>query len=107
MKTRKKKSRTLTCHAILEELSARKTELATLYSARKIGVFGSFARGQATALSDIDLLVELDEPTFDNFMDLKFALEKLWGRKVDLVTLDALKPRLKSAIQNELIYAEG
>lgn len=107
MVKKKSRSNSLTRENILKELNFRRKELAQLYSARRIGLFGSFARGQATSKSDIDILVELEEPTFDHFMDLKFTLERLWRRNVDLITLDALKPRLKSAIEHEIIYAEG
>ena len=48
-------------------------------------LFGSYARGDQKASSDIDILVEFDKPTFRNFMDLSFYLEDLFGREVDLV----------------------
>jgi len=77
------------------------------YHVKKIGVFGSFARGEEKAESDIDVLVEFeaDYETFDNYMDLKFFLEDLFGRNVDLVTIDALRPQLKDAILSQVSYA--
>ena len=73
---------------------------------RRLGLFGSAARGEATDSSDLDFLVELEKKTFDNYMDLKFFLEDLFGCKVDLVMKDALKPRLREPILKETIYAK-
>lgn len=77
------------------------------YHVKKIGVFGSFARGQEGVGSDIDILVEFydGQKTFDNYMDLKYFLQDLFGREVDLVTVKALKQQLKDNILNEVIYA--
>lgn len=57
--------------------------------------------------SDIDVLVEFreGEETFDHFMDLKFYLEDLLGRKTDLVIADTLKPRIRDAVLGEVVYA--
>ncbi|MBI1875840.1 MAG: nucleotidyltransferase family protein [Acidobacteria bacterium] len=52
------------------------------YSVKRIGLFGSYARGEQKRGSDIDLLVEFEKPTYDNFYDLIVYLEKLFGRKV-------------------------
>lgn len=77
------------------------------YGIRKIGIFGSFARSSQGKKSDIDVLVEFypGKKNFDNYMELKFFLEKLFCRKVDLVIKDALKLRLKPYILNEVLYA--
>ncbi len=77
------------------------------FGVRRLGLFGSAARGEATDSSDLDFLVELEKKTFDNYMDLKFYLEYLFGCKVDLVMKDALKPRLREPILKETIYAQG
>lgn len=79
------------------------------FGVKKIGLFGSFARGEQTDMSDIDILVEFyqNHKTFDNYMDLKFYLEDLLGRKVDLVIAEALKPDLKSNITGSVRYAQG
>ncbi len=63
----------------------------------RIGLFGSFARGDAGPGSDVDVLVEFADPfvTFDRYMDLKFYLEDLFGRRVDLVIRRTLKPRIR------------
>jgi uncharacterized protein len=75
------------------------------FSVRRIGLFGSYLRGKAGEKSDIDLLVDLGEPTFDHYMDLKFYLEIVFDRPVDLVLSDTLKPRLRPLIQREVTYA--
>ena len=92
---------------ILEELSHRGAELKRRFSVRRIGLFGSVVRGELREGSDIDVLVELDEPTFDHYMDLKFYLQRLFGAEVDLVTVESIKPRMRAAIEEEVIYAEG
>jgi uncharacterized protein len=77
------------------------------FSVSRIGLFGSFARGEATSESDVDILVMLENKTFDNYMDLKFFLEDGLNRKVDLVMVSAIKPRLQPIIEEEVIYAKG
>jgi predicted nucleotidyltransferase len=72
---------------------------------RRIGLFGSFVTNKATEKSDIDVLVELEKPTFDHYMDLKFYLEDLFSRPVDLVIAETVKPRLVPFIQREVAYA--
>jgi hypothetical protein len=82
-------------------------EIRERFHVRRIGVFGSHARGEARAGSDVDVLVEFEpgQATFDNYMDLKFYLEDHFKCKVDLVTADAIKPQLKAAILSEVTYA--
>ncbi|MBF0537551.1 MAG: nucleotidyltransferase family protein [Nitrospirae bacterium] len=77
------------------------------YGVNKIGVFGSFTRGQARQDSDVDVIVYFNEDAenFDNYIELKYFLEEAFGRDVDLVTVDALKPQLKDEILNEVVYA--
>ncbi len=77
------------------------------FGVRKLGLFGSYARGNEKEASDIDFLVEFEKKTFDNYMDLKIFLERLLGRKVDLVIADVVKPRLRRPILEETIYAQG
>lgn len=91
----------------IETLRRHEAFIKTKFGVRKIGVFGSFARGEERADSDIDVLVDFAEgaKTFDNFMELKFYLEELFGRRVDLVTITALRPQLKDGILREVTYA--
>lgn len=60
-------------------------------SVRKIGVFGSYAAGRETSKSDIDFVVEFDQPSFDRFMALIDFLEKLFGKKVDVLTREGVE----------------
>lgn len=70
----------------------------------KISIFGSVARDQETPHSDIDILIKFDGPaSYDLFMDLKFFLEDLLNRKVDLVTEDAIRSEIKKYIEKDLI----
>jgi len=91
---------------ILKIIEANR-EMIKGFGVRRLGLFGSAARGEATESSDLDFLVELEKKTFDNYMDLKFFLEDLFRCKVDLVMKDALKPRLREPILKETIYAQG
>ena len=91
----------------IEILKSNEGLIKQRYGVKKIGIFGSFARSEAREGSDIDVLVEFESgcKTFDNFMDLKFYLEDVFSRKVDLVTTDALRPQLKENILREVSYA--
>lgn len=77
------------------------------FGVRRIGVFGSCVRGEATAESDLDFVVELSHKSFDAYMDLKSFLETLYRCHVDLVTVSSIKPRLLPIIQREAVYASG
>ena len=77
------------------------------YGVRRLALFGSFARGEETQKSDLDFIVEFETKTFDAYMDLKAFLEELFGREVDLVLADAIKPRLRPHILKEAIHAPG
>lgn len=84
-----------------------KREIIRGYGVRRLGLFGSCARGEATASSDLDFLVDFEHKTFDAYMDLKEFLEGLFGCKVALVLTHALKPRLSAPILREAVYAPG
>jgi len=90
---------------ILSFLKQHKKDLGDRFTVKRIGLFGSVLRGSAGADSDVDVLVELEKPTFDHYMDLKFFLEDSIDRPVDLVPADSLKPRLKPTIDREVAYA--
>lgn len=99
----------LSQHEILEELSKKLNIWKDQYGVSRIALFGSYIREDQNETSDIDLLVEFDETamTFDNYMDLKFNLEDLLQKPVDLVILDDIKPALKHSIIRSAKYAEG
>jgi uncharacterized protein len=72
----------------------------------KIGIFGSFARGEDRPDSDVDVLVVFrkGQKSFDHYMDCTLYLEDLFGRKVDLVMKNVIKSPLKKPILSEVIY---
>lgn len=92
---------------ILNELNQRAAEIRQRFQVNQLGLFGSYAREEAHTASDIDILVDFMTPTFDNYMNLKFYLEELFEHKIDLVTVSALKPRLKPVILQEVQYVQG
>ena len=69
-----------------------------------VGFFGSFVRGDQPPLSDIDILVEFtpEKHTFDNFMEVAYLLEEILGRKVELITPEALSPHIGPHILREV-----
>ena len=77
------------------------------YKVKKIGLFGSYAKGEQKRRSDIDFLVEFKEPTFDNFMDLVFDLEGLFARKVELITNGSLSPYIQPYVEKEVRWYEA
>jgi hypothetical protein len=86
---------------------AAHTDTLRRLGVRRLGLFGSCARGEATANSDLDFVVDFAEKSFDAYMDLKAYLEDLFGCRVDLVLADTIKPRLRPIIQRETVYAQG
>ncbi|HTY14918.1 MAG TPA: nucleotidyltransferase family protein [Methanoregulaceae archaeon] len=90
----------------LDLLRQHEPELRKKFGVAKIGIFGSFARGEEREDSDVDVLVTFQEgkKTFDNFMGTRFYLEDLFNRKVDLVTDAALKPLIREPLLKDVIY---
>jgi hypothetical protein len=77
------------------------------FGVKSLALFGSAATGTLTPESDLDFLVEFEAKSFDAYMDLKEFLEDLFGRRVDLVLADAVKPRLRATIIEEAVHAPG
>lgn len=75
---------------------------------QRLGLFGSFQRGESDSESDVDLLVEFvpGEKSFDNFMAVSFLLEDELGRSVELVTHEALSPYIGPHILRDIEYVE-
>lgn len=98
----------VTYEKILKKIEENK-ETVRKFGVERIGLFGSYVRGEQQKMSDIDILVEFEKgkKTFDNYMDLKFFLEDLFGCNVDLVIKEAIKPRLKPYILESVQYAAG
>jgi len=91
-----------------EVLKILKDELPYLrekYGMRRIGIFGSYSRGEQNIGSDVDLLVEFDKPIgFFGFVAVENYIGERLGVKAELVTEDALKPRMKPHVLEEVIY---
>jgi predicted nucleotidyltransferase len=87
-------------------LQQNKQEILGRFGVDRIGIFGSYVRGEEKPGSDVDILVEFreGEETFAHYIDLKFFLEDLFGLRVDLVIKDAIKPRLREPILTEVIF---
>ena len=92
---------------IKRKIAENKAYLRETYGVTEIGVFGSFARGDQNADSDIDISVELNHDKVPvglfEFAGMQFYLEDLLGRKVDLVTKTGIKPLIKDRILSQLI----
>lgn len=95
-----------TSQEILDVLSRHRETLREM-GVRKIGLFGSYRRGTPSPESDIDFLVVLDQPSFDRYMEVKFFLEDLFQRKVDLVLEPDLRPRIRPYVLAEVEYVPG
>ncbi|HSW53695.1 MAG TPA: nucleotidyltransferase family protein [Ignavibacteriaceae bacterium] len=91
-------------YQILSIISENKDSLKRKYRISKIGVFGSYSRNEATEESDVDIIVEFEEPIGLDFVLLAEELESLIGNKVDLVSSNAVKPKIKKYIDAELVY---
>jgi len=89
---------------IEDKLIALKPTLLTKYHVDKIGYFGSFVRNEQTDNSDIDIIVSFSKPLGWAFFDLQDLLENELKRKVDLVSIKALKEQLKEIILSEVKY---
>jgi predicted nucleotidyltransferase len=92
---------------LLAKLRADKAALRR-FGVKSIAIFGSVARGEAGPKSDVDVLVVYGPsatPGLFEFMDLKDHLERLFGRRVDLATPDALHRALRKDVLREAVYA--
>ena len=85
-------------------LQQNKTDLINRYNLKSIALFGSITRNEATNESDVDILVEFDKPIGLDFVLLADELEAILGVKVDLVTSNALKPKMFEYIKQDLQY---
>jgi len=93
---------------VLRKLRENLPKLRRRFAVRSLKVFGSVAQDEATETSDVDILVEFAPQArvgLFKFLELKTELEALLGAKVDLVTLDAIKRRMRERILGEAISA--
>lgn len=90
--------------AIVETLRRMLPDLKARYKVRSLALFGSYARGDQTAESDIDILVDFDPSIGLRFIDLANELEAALGKPVDLVSSRGVKPRYMAYIEQDLEY---
>ena len=95
-----------TLDEILETLRQVLPELKNKYNITKMGVFGSYARGEQTADSDIDILINFDNEDFSYFdlMDIERNLAEIFNNKVDLLMEAEIKPRIKPYVMEDIVY---
>jgi hypothetical protein len=99
--------RTKSIGEIVKMLRLHNTDVREKFKIKEIGVFGSYVRGEQKEGSDIDILVEFEDDykTFDNYMELKFFLEKILKSEIDLVIKTTIRDEIKQNILSEVTYA--
>ena len=93
-----------TLDSIIEKLKQHKPELQKKYPISSIGVFGSYARGEANNESDIDIAVEISEPMGLNFIAMADEIEDLLGVKTDVVSKRSIKPKYLQNEEKDIVY---
>lgn len=95
--------------AAIKKLEAAAPAIRTKFGVTRIGIFGSFARGEQTRRSDVDILVDFAEGyvTLKNFIGLSDYLESLFRRRVDLLTERSLSSLIRPYIEKDVIWIEG
>jgi predicted nucleotidyltransferase len=88
---------------VVDVLRSRRTAIKR-YGVKSLALFGSAARNNLRKKSDVDILVQFTKPTWANYIGLKFYLEDLLGREVDLVTPKGLKPAVRSSVERDLLH---
>ena len=78
------------------------------YGIKSAYLFGSYAKGEATEASDVDLIIDKGEiKSYDSYCDFKFSVEDELGKSIDLLTTDGVKPRFFDLIKNDRVLLYG
>jgi predicted nucleotidyltransferase len=93
-----------TLQFILQKLREHKPELQRKYPVSTIGVFGSYAREEASEHSDIDIAVEIAAPMGLNFIAMADEIEALFGIKTDVVPMRSIKPEYVQFVKKDIVY---
>jgi predicted nucleotidyltransferase len=93
----------LTKQTILKHLQQHKKELQSNYQVKRIGLFGSYAKDEATPQSDIDLIVDMPS-SFEKYYGLKEYLENLFGKEIDLGMIDNMRHFIRKRVEKDIIY---
>ena len=91
----------------IKEIIREHKEILKKYKVKSIALFGSYVRNEQKQDSDIDLLVEFDEDTYHNFINLIFSLEELLREEVTVVSKEDLSPYIQPYILREAEKIEG
>ncbi len=93
---------------VIRKIKSQYPYLSSEFGIKRIGIFGSVAKQSEREESDIDLIVEFDRPIGLKFMSLAEYMEKLFGRKVDILTKDGIRnirvKRVSTDIEKDIIY---
>ena len=91
--------------AVKRCLTDQKSLLKNKYHISKVGIFGSYVRGEQRNESDVDILIDYDEaPSLISLIEMENMLSDLLGMKVDIVTSKGLKPQIRQHILDEVVY---
>ena len=91
-------------HEVKDQLVKLKPELAAKFHVKSLGLFGSVVRDDFNPQSDIDIIVDFDQPVGIEFIDLANCMEALFLTKVDLVSRKGIKDKYFQLIEKEIIY---
>lgn len=90
---------------IINKLKEEINFLSSNYSVKSIGLYGSYVRNENSKNSDIDLLIDFSNmPDIFQFVELSNYLSKKLNRKIDLVTVDSVRPEIKTQVFNEAVF---
>ena len=94
---------------VIKKLETSVPAIRSRFGVTRIGIFGSFARGEQTRTSDVDVLVDFASgyANLKNFIGLSDYLEALFRRKVDLLTEPSISDLIRPYIEKDVIWVEG